>query len=1159
MARKQKTMGVIIALVGLAALIPLVAALFLNSGQARSVITAWVESRTGREFSIDGRLGVAMGLSATIVAHDVRLSNSGWALVPDMLSIDKLSITLSVPGLLKGEGLIREIHVLNPVLRVERHPETGKFNTVLGKNTRSGPGFLASQLSGIRQLSVRGGRIVYYHPRRRWEFDVTDAVARSPAIDQPVELDISGAIGKTAIALGGQTGSFRSLIGNTETRVSLQGHIAKPENTLLVSGAIDQFRRWRGLNLSFEAFITDLSDLSGLIGIPLHPWRSISASWKLVQPDSPRTLRMDSIEIFSPDYGLESVIRGRIGYLPRFRQLALTFSAKGNLDHGALSDKWNRDIVLAAAMEGTLARDQGDLRLTLNHGSIRSTGMTLDLSGTIEKVTGDWSNPLQVSLKLDDLTRLGDLTNRQLPSVPNISASGNLFRLGDGFRLLDILLENDSPGVKALAVGSLENPGAQQRGVIDFSVRAESDIIKQWSGSDLSGFLQYLTVAGTAYVDANNVSVPQVSIDAQGPGVHIEGNGELGSVGNTATLRVELKGSVQGLDKLRDWAGQPLPPTEAITFSAELRGDERRKLNLGNIQVNMVDPAISAELSGEIRNLGKSPKLILNFSAEIREAQPFLKRYPGLSTERFGALAAELLPARVLGKLRSTEIQDGGVVHRIEKLEILSDSGLKGRATGRIDHLFTGQWGGPVSFRVYGELDEGVLPPIDADLVDLRGYLDSVAEISVSGQGIAVERVQARLISGYSETRLAGKIESLSPFATSGLELTAYRPSLDDLFVEGAWSALARDIPVHGKLVFSNVERSPRVSLDLKMADSDLSGDIYWSVPSDAKSGSGNGEPLISGDFVSQNMDLVQLLPARQDSPGFFSRNHIRMPWLDHANASIKADFRRLESRVLRLDDVVLDTQIRGGRMFSRVTGESGSSGSMDIILSLSNRAQGGLQSRVRIKGSDVALAALAATEELDYEQEGVFSVQAEIDGHGRSVAEIMGSANGLIRVRLNRAILKNRNLGLFGGDLFLGLLTALNPFTTRDEVVRMDCGVLNFDLQNGVASNSRGIALKTADFALLGGGEVDFSRENLDLKVSTRARKGLGISAGSFFRLLLVKGKISDPEFQVGGPLEIGASLGVGYLTGGLSLFVRGLFDRTEVNSDVCAMAMEG
>ena len=385
----------------------------------------------------------------------------------------------------------------------------------------------------------------------------------------------------------------------------------------------------------------------------------------------------------------------------------------------------------------------------------------------------------------------------------------------------------------------------------------------------MAGLLQYLTVAGTIHLDADEVSMPNISIDAQGRGIRIDGKGEFRSVSNVETLQVDLKGSVQGLDKLRDWVGQPLPSTETITVSAELRGDERQKLNLGNIQVKLTDPAVSAALSGEIRNLGKSPKLILNFDVEVRDARPFLTHYPDLPMDWLEPLVTELLPAKGWGKLRSAEMQNGRTVHSIEKLEILSGAGLKSRVTGRVDHLFTRQWDGSVSARVYGELEEGVLPSVHADLVEWGGYLDSAAEVSLSGQGIAVDRVHARLISGYSETSVSGKIESLSPFETTGLELTIDRPHLDNLLVEGVWPALVRDIPAQGKLVFKNAGQPGQVSLDLNMADSDLSGHLYLPPANDEKSESGNAETSITGRFTSQNMDLVQLLLPPEDSHGF--------------------------------------------------------------------------------------------------------------------------------------------------------------------------------------------------------------------------------------------------------------------------------------------------
>ncbi len=1163
MSRKRKTILVIAALAGLAALLTLIAALSLNSTQAKSIITSWIESRIGREFSIDGRLGMAMGLSTTIVAHDVRLSNSDWALADDMLSIGRLSVTLSVPGLFTGEGLIREVHARNPILRIERHPETWKFNVDLRKDAGSDnvvePGLIASQLRGIRQVSISGGQVVYYHPRRRWEFDITDAVARSPALDQPIDLRISGAVEQTPVVLSGQTGSLRSVIERVETGVSLQGHIVKPENPLLIAGAIDKLRGWKGLNLRFETLITDLSDLSGLIGAPLYPWRDISASWNLVQPAGSGTLRMESIEMSSPHHGLESSVTGQIGYLPRFRQVALGFSAKGNLDHGALSDKLNQDMALETDIDGMLAREDGGWLLALHRGAIRSAGMKLDLTGAVENMGGDWTSPLQVSLAMDDLTDLGDLINRDFPSVPNISASGNIYRLDDEIRIFDILLENDSPEVKILAAGSLKNPGARQRGVIDFSVQSGPDFIERSAGPAMARLVQNLTVAGTVRLGADEVSIPDIRVDARGRGIWIDGGGEFDSVGNVETLRVDLKGSAQGLDKLSDWAGQPLPPTETITASAELRGTAVGKLNLGNIQVKLKEPAADATLSGEIRNLGKLPKLILNFGVEVRDAGPFLERWPDLPMDRFGPLAAELFPARGLGKLRTTETPNGGVVHSIKELEILSESGLKSRITGRIDRLFTSRWAGPVSLRIHGELEEGVLPPVHDDLVGLEGYLDGSAEVSVSGQGIAVDQVNARLISGYNETRVSGKIESLSPFETTGLEVVIDRPRLDDLLAAGAWSVLARDIPVHGQLVFRNAGQPGEVLFDLKSADSDLTGQIYLPSENHEKTESGNAETSTIIQLTSQNMDMTQLRTVPEDSSGFFSRNHIRLPWLDDANMRIKANFGRLQSRILQLDNVVLDADASDGRLSSRMTGESGSDGLMDIRLSLTNQPQGILKSRIALNGNNVDLSALAGAEDLDHEQKGVFSIQADIEGSGRSISEIMGSANGPIRIMLDDATLKNQSLRLLGGDLFLGLLNVLNPFTSQDEIIYMDCGVINFDLDNGVASNDKGIALKTTDFTLLGGGEVDFSGEDLNLEVSTKARKGLGVSPGSFARLLLVKGKLSNPEVRPGGLLESGVSLGVGYLTGGLSLLARGLFDLIEANSDVCATAMEG
>ena len=1154
-------------LVVLMALLSLVAALSLNSVQAKSIISTYIENRTGRVFSIDGRLGIAMGLSTTIFAEDVRLSNSEWAQTPDMLSIGKFSLTLSVAGFLRGEGLIREIHAQNPVLWLERHPETGRFNLDFRKYTnsadRSDPNSVFWNFLNFSQASIGKGQVIYFDPRRNLEIEITDAVARAHAIDQPIDLNMSGAVENIPVVLAGQMGSIQSIIERAESGVSLQGHIVKPENTLFIAGTISEVRRWQGLNLGFETFITDLSELSGLAGVQLVPYRDLTASWEWLQPGSPETLRMESIKVSSSAHGLQSNLEGRIGQLSRFRQFDLTFSARGDLKHALIPQEWNQDVVLNTDIKGTIAGDREDLRLSVIHGAIQSEGMKLNLTGTVERLLGDWTSPLEVSLELNDLTTLGNLINRDLPSVPKLSVSADIYRLDKKFNLFNFLLDNDSPKIKVLAAGSIENPGAQQQGVIDFTAQAGTGFIGQFTDSRIAGLLQDLNITGTIQLTADEVSIPDLRIDAAGQGIRIDGTGEFGSISHPETLKVDFKASVQGLDKLSDWVGQPLPSTETIAGSANLYGNAQQKLTLGNIQLNLTDSAVSAALSGEIRNLGKSQTLAMDFDVELKQADFILEHYPDLPMKQ---LVTELLPAKGRGQLRSVELQNGRISHSMENLEISSDADLKGRVTGHIDHLFTRQWGGPFSISVYGELGERSLPSVHSDLVDLEGYLHSTAKVSVSGQGLTVDQIDARVISGYSETRVSGKIENLAPFETTGLELIIDRPSLDALLVEGAWPALARENPVSGRLGFKNAGQPGQLSLDLKVADSDLTGHLYWLPANDKQPESGNTQTGMTGRFTSLNMNLIQLLKKSGDSPHFFSRQPILLPWLEDLNIEIEADFKRFRNSILLLDNVVSDTVVREGRLYSEITSESARAGtgktgpgSLAIGLSLSNLSQGRLKSRIVLEGEDVDLSALVGVGDLDYKHKGSFSIQTDIKGSGGSVAEIMGSANGPVLFRLNHATLKHQGLRLFGTDLFLGLLTIVNPFTNQDEIINLECGVIHFDINNGLATSGQGIALKTTGFTLLGGGEVDLSEENLDLAVSTKARKGLGVNVSTFANLIVVKGKISDPEVSAGGLLQGGVSLGVGFLTGGLSLIAKGLLDMLEANSDVCAMAADG
>jgi len=173
------------------------------------------------------------------------------------------------------------------------------------------------------------------------------------------------------------------------------------------------------------------------------------------------------------------------------------------------------------------------------------------------------------------------------------------------------------------------------------------------------------------------------------------------------------------------------------------------------------------------------------------------------------------------------------------------------------------------------------------------------------------------------------------------------------------------------------------------------------------------------------------------------------------------------------------------------------------------------------------------------------YSLDVDIWGDGGTVAELAGSLNGKLLVSSNGGQISNALLQTLAGDFLTNVLTTLNPFVTSQEFTQMECLVLNSSLENGKIKLEPGFVMRTGKLNMFVYGSANLATETLDLSLATQATKGIGLSAAS----------ITNPYFKVGGPFTSPAlqldpasaavAASVATATAGLSLLIRGVFDR--------------
>ncbi len=91
----------------------------LNLERVKDVLTAQVQSATGRTLTITGPLKIRPGLIPRVVANGVTLSNRAGSAQPDMATIKRFEMEIALLPLLKHEILINRLILLSPDIVIE--------------------------------------------------------------------------------------------------------------------------------------------------------------------------------------------------------------------------------------------------------------------------------------------------------------------------------------------------------------------------------------------------------------------------------------------------------------------------------------------------------------------------------------------------------------------------------------------------------------------------------------------------------------------------------------------------------------------------------------------------------------------------------------------------------------------------------------------------------------------------------------------------------------------------------------------------------------------------------------------------------------------------------------------------------------------------------
>ncbi len=318
--------------------------------------------------------------------------------------------------------------------------------------------------------------------------------------------------------------------------------------------------------------------------------------------------------------------------------------------------------------------------------------------------------------------------------------------------------------------------------------------------------------------------------------------------------------------------------------------------------------------------------------------------------------------------------------------------------------------------------------------------------------------------------------------------------------------------------------------------------------------------PSVKGTIAIPEIAMTQFksapVPASPDGKLFTADP---LPWdmLDAADADVTLKVGKIANADgLVLTDVSLPVKAVDGRVAAAPVSVALAGGAVSADLGLNARDK---SMTLKVEGKGFTAEGLAkAFKKAEAVTQGPVDINVDVRGAGNSMRALMASLDGSVVAGMGEARIRNDALNVVGADVVMQVLGVINPIGNKDPYTVAQCGVVNFQIKDGIAQTTQGIALVTDKMQITSSGRIDLRREQVDLDVRPRATGGLGVGLGTLVQAVKVSGPLADPGVGIdkAGSLRTLGSLGAALATGGVSLLAQGAKNRMDGGGDPCQTA---
>jgi uncharacterized protein involved in outer membrane biogenesis len=424
------------------------------------------------------------------------------------------------------------------------------------------------------------------------------------------------------------------------------------------------------------------------------------------------------------------------------------------------------------------------------------------------------------------------------------------------------------------------------------------------------------------------------------------------------------------------------------------------------------------------------------------------------------------------------------------------------------------------------------------EALEVRGHVGPLGAL-LAARDIGID---LRLDHPGVNASVQGTLTALDHFNGSKVAVDASGPNLSALG-RLAGLELPGDQPfdVRARLAVG-ARRLDVQALTATVGDSDLRGDI--------RLGFGD-QPQVAATLAARALDLTPYL-ARGDGgpargiPSLSEQLPLELLHTVDGTLDLTADHLRVGD--FGVDDANLNAILDAG--YLHLLAKAGQE-RLNLTLSLRPR---GTQWKLDLSHSGkLDLAWLIEDERMRALSKLPIAIELRLRGLGDSIEALLGSANGRVELAMGAGQFNKKAAELPFGAIIETVLDAVNPLSQQGPFQALQCAVLQFDIADGIATSTRGLALRTAALNVLGSGALNLRTEQIRLRFKTAKRKGFGFNLlGIADKFIYIDGTIRKPRIAVD-PGRLLIDGGAAWATAGLSILFDQLLTRLTAFSDPC------